>query len=164
MPPRRDSLMALLRLGVPMGLTILIEVTGFTFMAIFIARFGATPVAGHQIAVNLVSLMFMMPLAMANATAHAGGAEHRCRRTCTMRAGSAWHGLLVDDAHRPHAPARWCICCAKPSSACTPPTPQWSRRRCRCCAWVGLFHLCRCAADVRRSSCCAPTGRRWCRW
>ncbi|MCW5657494.1 MAG: MATE family efflux transporter [Burkholderiaceae bacterium] len=66
--PRRESLLALLRLGVPMGLTILIEVTGFAFMAIFIARLGATPVAGHQIAVNLVSLMFMMPLALSNAT------------------------------------------------------------------------------------------------
>ena len=50
------------------ALTIVIEVTGFTFMAIFIARLGATPVAGHQIAVNLVSLLFMMPLALANAT------------------------------------------------------------------------------------------------
>jgi MATE family multidrug resistance protein len=66
--PHRASLLALLRLGVPMGLTILIEVTGFAFMAIFIARLGATPVAGHQIAVNLVSLMFMMPLALSNAT------------------------------------------------------------------------------------------------
>jgi MATE family multidrug resistance protein len=46
--------------------TILIEVTGFTFMAIFIARIGATPVAGHQLAVaNLVALMFMMPMALA---------------------------------------------------------------------------------------------------
>jgi MATE family multidrug resistance protein len=66
--PQRGSLLALLRLGVPMGLTILIEVTGFAFMAIFIARLGATPVAGHQIAVNLVSMMFMMPLALSNAT------------------------------------------------------------------------------------------------
>ncbi|HEX6722416.1 MAG TPA: MATE family efflux transporter, partial [Burkholderiaceae bacterium] len=55
-------------LGVPMGLTILIEVTGFAFMAIFIARLGSTPVAGHQIAVNLVSMMFMMPMALSNAT------------------------------------------------------------------------------------------------
>jgi len=78
--PQRSSLMALLRLGVPMGLTILIEVTGFAFMAIFIARLGATPVAGHQIAVNLVSLMFMMPLALSNATstlvAQSIGAAH----------------------------------------------------------------------------------------
>ena len=66
--PQRASLVALLRLGIPMGLTILIEVTGFAFMAIFIARLGATPVAGHQIVVNLVSMMFMMPMALSNAT------------------------------------------------------------------------------------------------
>ncbi|MEO8804522.1 MAG: MATE family efflux transporter [Burkholderiaceae bacterium] len=66
--PHVASLAALLRLGVPMGLSIAIEVTGFTFMAFFISRIGATPVAGHQIAVNLVSLMFMMPLAIANAS------------------------------------------------------------------------------------------------
>ncbi|HZF79943.1 MAG TPA: MATE family efflux transporter [Rubrivivax sp.] len=57
-----------LRLGIPMGAAILIEVTAFSFMALFIARLGATPVAGHQIAVNLVSMMFMMPLALGNAT------------------------------------------------------------------------------------------------
>ncbi len=66
--PHRGSLLALLRLGIPMGGSIMIEVTGFTFMAFFISRIGATPVAGHQIALNLVSLMFMMPMAMASAT------------------------------------------------------------------------------------------------
>jgi MATE family multidrug resistance protein len=66
--PRRASLLGLLRLGVPMGLSIAIEVTGFTFMAFFIARFGTTPVASHQIALNLVSLIFMLPLAIGNAT------------------------------------------------------------------------------------------------
>jgi MATE family multidrug resistance protein len=48
-------------------LSILIEVTGFVFMAIFIARLGAMPVAGHQIAANLVALLFMAPLALSNA-------------------------------------------------------------------------------------------------
>ena len=92
--PQRASLLALLRLGVPMGLTILIEVTGFAFMAIFIARLGTTPVAGHQIAVNLVSMMFMMPLALSNATstlvAQAIGAArlHDARRL-------GLHGLQV---------------------------------------------------------------------
>jgi MATE family multidrug resistance protein len=79
-PPHRASLLALLRLGVPMGLTILVEVTGFAFMAIFIGRLGATPVAGHQIAANLVSLMFMVPLSLSNATstlmAQSIGANH----------------------------------------------------------------------------------------
>jgi MATE family multidrug resistance protein len=67
--PRWDIIRRQLRLGVPMGLSILIEVTGFTFMAIFIARLGATVVAGHQLAVNLVALMFMLPMALGNATA-----------------------------------------------------------------------------------------------
>jgi multidrug resistance protein, MATE family len=61
--PHRAEIAALLRLGLPMGGSILVEVTGFTFMAFFIARLGATPVAGHQIAVNLVSMLFMLALA-----------------------------------------------------------------------------------------------------
>jgi len=65
--PRRASLAALLRLGVPIGLATVVEVTGFTFMAFFVSRIGATAVAGHQIAANLVAMMFMMPLAIANA-------------------------------------------------------------------------------------------------
>jgi MATE family multidrug resistance protein len=65
--PQASALRAMLKLGVPMGLAIALEVTGFTFMALFISRLGATPVAGHQVAVNLVSLMFMMPLALGNA-------------------------------------------------------------------------------------------------
>lgn len=65
--PDRRALGTQLRLGVPMGLAILIEVTGFSFMAIFIARLGSTPVAGHQIAANLVALLFMMPLAQGHA-------------------------------------------------------------------------------------------------
>lgn len=62
------SLRALLRLGVPMGLSIGVEVTGFVFMALFIARLGDTAVAGHQLATNLVSLLFMVPLGLSNAT------------------------------------------------------------------------------------------------
>jgi MATE family multidrug resistance protein len=92
--PHRADLRALLKLGVPMGLAILIEVTGFTFMSFFIARIGTTQVAGHQIAANLVALLFMMPLALANATAtlvaqRIGAADLRDAR----RLG--WHGLQI---------------------------------------------------------------------
>lgn len=66
--PHGPSIRALLRLGIPMGLGIGVEVTGFAFMAIFISRLGETAVAGHQIAANLVSLLFMMPLGLSNAT------------------------------------------------------------------------------------------------
>ncbi|MBA3844827.1 MAG: hypothetical protein H0X39_19800, partial [Actinobacteria bacterium] len=39
-----------------------------TFMAFFVSRIGVTAVAGHQIAANMVSMMFMLPLAIANAS------------------------------------------------------------------------------------------------
>ena len=93
-PPDRAALRALLALGVPMGLAVLIEVTGFTFMSFFISRLGTTPVAGHQIAANVVALMFMLPLGLANATgtlvAQRIGADdaHDARRL-------GWHGLAI---------------------------------------------------------------------
>jgi MATE family multidrug resistance protein len=83
--PQGADLWALVRLGLPMGGSILVEVTGFTFMAFFIARLGATPVAGHQIAVNLVAMMFMTALAQATAAGtlvaqHLGaGQKHEAR-------------------------------------------------------------------------------------
>jgi MATE family multidrug resistance protein len=92
--PDRAALRQHLRLGLPMGASILVEVTGFAFMAIFISRLGTTPVAGHQIAVNLVSMMFMLPLAIGNASstvvAQALGAT---RAALARRLG--WHGLVL---------------------------------------------------------------------
>jgi multidrug resistance protein, MATE family len=66
--PSGQALKKHIRLGLPMGASILVEVTGFAFMAIFIARLGTTPVAAHQLAANLVSMMFMVPLALGNAS------------------------------------------------------------------------------------------------
>jgi MATE family multidrug resistance protein len=92
--PRRAELMAQLRLGAPMGLAILVEVTGFTFMAIFIARLGNTAVAGHQITANLVALLFMASLGIANATGTlvaqdiGAGAMRRARQL-------GWHGIWL---------------------------------------------------------------------
>jgi len=77
--PDWNAQRGLLRLGVPMGLSYLIEVTAFTFMAVFIARLGEIPVSGHQIAANFGTFIYMIPLAIANATAtlvaHAIGAR-----------------------------------------------------------------------------------------
>jgi MATE family multidrug resistance protein len=92
--PQREPIVAQLRLGVPMGLAILIETSGFTFMAFFISRLGDTPLAGHQIAVNLVALLFMLPLGLANGTATlvaqriGAGDPADARRL-------GWHGVQV---------------------------------------------------------------------
>lgn len=84
--PARAEIVDLVRLGLPMGGSILVEVTGFTFMAFFVARLGSTPVAGHQIAVNLVAMMFMIALALATAAGtlvaqHLGAGQKREART-----------------------------------------------------------------------------------
>lgn len=52
----------LLRLGLPSGGALLIEISSFTFIALLLARFGATTVAGHQIVANVIALLFMLPL------------------------------------------------------------------------------------------------------
>ncbi len=92
--PHRASLRQHLKLGLPMGASLLVEMTAFAFMAIFIARLGTTPVAGHQIAINMVSLIFMLPLALGSASstlvAQAIGAGHA---RDARRLG--WHGLLI---------------------------------------------------------------------
>lgn len=56
------------RLGVPAGLAVLVEVTSFTLMALFIARLGTAASAAHQIASNLTALAYMVPLSLAIAT------------------------------------------------------------------------------------------------
>ena len=92
--PQRRAITALLRLGLPIGGSILVEATSFAFMALFISRLGTTAVAGHQIAANVVSIMFMLPLALGNATGtlvaqRIGAADAADARRL------AWHGLVL---------------------------------------------------------------------
>jgi MATE family multidrug resistance protein len=66
--PKPRAMLALARLGLPIGVTLLVDVTAFTFMALFIARLGPTMSAAHQIAANLTILIFMIPLSIGNAS------------------------------------------------------------------------------------------------
>lgn len=62
--PDFRRLAAFLRLGVPAGLSILVEVTSFTLVALFVARQGALSAASHQIATNLAAVCYMVPLSL----------------------------------------------------------------------------------------------------
>lgn len=66
--PRWASQRDLLKLGVPIGLSVVFEVTSFTFMAVLIARLGTASVAGHQVVANVAAILFMVPLALGIAT------------------------------------------------------------------------------------------------
>ena len=71
--PDYKAIWDFLRLGVPIGLTFIADVTAFTFMALFIARLGPVVSGAHQIAANLAAVAFMVPLALGNATSILAG-------------------------------------------------------------------------------------------
>jgi MATE family multidrug resistance protein len=54
----------ILGIGVPIGFTIFVEASLFSVIALFLAPLGPVVVAGHQIALNVVSLLFMLPLSI----------------------------------------------------------------------------------------------------
>ncbi|HTN50731.1 MAG TPA: MATE family efflux transporter [Burkholderiaceae bacterium] len=88
--PRASSLKELLKLGLPIGLSTIFEVTSFTFMTVLIARIGAAAVAGHQVVANLVALLFMVPLSLGIATSvlvaqSLGAGAPRAARDVTRR-------------------------------------------------------------------------------
>lgn len=66
--PHWPTIWQFARLGVPAGLAIMVEVTSFTLMSLFIARQGTLSAAAHQIASNATAVMYMMPLSIAIAT------------------------------------------------------------------------------------------------
>ena len=81
-PPRVKPIGDLLRTGLPIGITVLMEGGLFIATALLIARLGAVPAAAHQIAINVSALCFMIPMGVAEAT--------------TVRVG---HALGAGDAH-----------------------------------------------------------------
>jgi MATE family multidrug resistance protein len=67
-PPDRHALGELLRIGVPMAVTLFMEASLFVGVALLIGSLGAEIVASHQIAMNVASAAFMVPLGIAMAT------------------------------------------------------------------------------------------------
>ncbi|MBT0569060.1 MATE family efflux transporter [Curvibacter sp. CHRR-16] len=57
----------LMRLGLPIGITFFAETCAFSLIGILIARFGSTEMAAHQVALNFISIVFMLPLSLSTA-------------------------------------------------------------------------------------------------
>ncbi len=62
--PNVAILWRLFTLGLPIALALFFEVTLFAVVAILVSPLGIVDVAGHQIALNFSSLMFVIPLSM----------------------------------------------------------------------------------------------------
>ncbi|RAR69748.1 MATE family multidrug resistance protein [Pantoea ananatis] len=62
--PSRVILQRLTGLGLPVALALFFEVTLFAVVALLVSPLGIVNVAGHQIALNFSSLMFVLPLSL----------------------------------------------------------------------------------------------------
>ncbi len=92
----RAILSALVRLGLPMAGTVLMEVSMFSVAGLMIGGLGDDAIASHQVALNLASVSFMVPLGVALATTiRVGNAAGRNDRAGMRRAGLAGIGLAV---------------------------------------------------------------------
>jgi MATE family multidrug resistance protein len=84
----------LLRLGMPAAGQIGLETGVFAVVTVLIGKLGATPLAGHQIALQTVSMTYMMPLGISSAAAvRVGHAIGRGDREGMARAGWTALGL-----------------------------------------------------------------------
>lgn len=94
--PHAATLRQLLATGLPIGVTVAMEGGLFIVTALLIGRLGPVPSAAHQIAINVASLAFMIPLGLAEATTvRVGHALGRCDRDGLRRAAFAGYVLLL---------------------------------------------------------------------
>jgi MATE family multidrug resistance protein len=66
---RSGPLWRLVRLGTPIGFQVQLEIIAFAVIALLMGGFGTVQMAAHQVAINLASLTFMVPLGVGSAAA-----------------------------------------------------------------------------------------------
>ena len=137
--PDPAQLAAFMRLGLPAGLAILVEVTSFTLMALLIARQGTLAAASHQIAANLTGVIYMVPLSLGIATStrvsYWRGAGDEARA-----AAVAWLGLrLTATLGLLMAATLWLV--REPLAALYSPSPAVVALAASLLGWVALAHL-----------------------
>lgn len=66
--PDSKVLLRLFQLGLPVAMALFFEVTLFAVVALLVSPLGIVNVAGHQIALNFSSLVFVLPLSLGVAT------------------------------------------------------------------------------------------------
>ncbi len=137
--PDWATIKPMLAMGLPNGLSLLVEVSSFAFMALFIARMGNLPLAAHQIASNVATLLYMVPLSLSIATSArvsywiGANQTHRAfevqRLGIGLVAGCALSlGLLV-----------WL--CRHPLAAVYSQEAEVALLASQLLAWLALFHL-----------------------
>ena len=145
--PQWPALKRFLQLGVPAGLSIMVEVTSFTLMALFIARMGQIASASHQIAASLAAVLYMVPLALGIASSARTGywlgakQPYKARRAAGVGVGLAIGAALLGAASL--ALGRESIAHAFTTD------PAVAQAAALWLGWVALYHL----ADAVQAVC-----------
>jgi len=89
----------MLRLGLPIALTLVSEVGMFSAVALLMGSLGVIEVAAHQVAINFAGMMFMIPLGISAATTirvgHALGEQQADEARLRGMAGISLAGLCM---------------------------------------------------------------------
>lgn len=137
--PDLKVLWSFLRLGGPAALAVLVEVTSFTLMAVFVAAQGTTASAAHQIAANMAAVLYMVPLSLAIATSarvaywRGAGQEDRARAAAGTGLGLALFIALCLASALAGGRSVWVGLYTDSPGVTAIATPLL--------AWVALFHL-----------------------
>jgi MATE family multidrug resistance protein len=124
---------------VPGGLAILVEVTSFALMALFIARMGTAALAAHQVASNVCATLYMMPLSMGIATsARVGYWLGRGDAAAARRALSIGLRMAIALALG-LASLLWLV--REPLANVYAATPAVAALAASLLAWVSVYHL-----------------------
>lgn len=92
--PDYALILRLTQLGLPIALALFFEVTLFAVVALLVSPLGIIDVAGHQIALNFSSLMFVLPLSLGAAVTIRVGFRLGQGSTLDART-SSWTGIGV---------------------------------------------------------------------
>ncbi|MGC5325398.1 MATE family efflux transporter [Brevibacillus sp. SYSU BS000544] len=84
----------ILKIGVPMGLSIFFETSMFAVVTILISKFNITTIASYQTALNIVSFLYMIPLSISMAQTVLVGFEVGAGRYKDAKAYS-WLGIQL---------------------------------------------------------------------
>ncbi|MCW8943403.1 MAG: MATE family efflux transporter, partial [Sedimenticola sp.] len=97
--PDPKEMWRILKLGLPIAVSIIMEVGMFSAVAVLMGTLGKVEMAAHQIAVNYAGLMFMLPLSIAQAitirVGHAAGAGDKRLAITRGRLGVVISGVIM---------------------------------------------------------------------
>ncbi len=138
--PRARAIAELLRLGLPIGGTYLVDVTAFNLVTLLVARLGTEIVAGHAIAANVAVTLYMLPLAIASAAGvlaaqTLGAGDARTARRIAWRGAGLAFGLAL-------AAASALLALRTPIAAAYARDPAVVAVAVALLPWVAAYHVC----------------------